>query len=148
MRKTKKKIRGGIAAIVLIKEKGKIKFLLLKRKQHWKGWEWVKGGSKRRESLIQTLKREIKEETRTIKNYKIKKTPYFHYFLYQRPFIKDKIKYWGAKDKVFLIYFFEKEIKINKKEHSGFGWFSKRQALKKITWPDQKKLFKKVTKNL
>ena len=143
------KIRKGIAAIIFRKEKGKTKFLLLKRKQNWKGWEFIKGGSQKKETTLQTLMREIEEETGIYELYKIIKTPYSHSFKYQKPFVKDKIRYYGAKNKIFLINFrFDKIIWIDRKEHSGYGWFSKKEALKRITWPDQKKIFIKAIKRL
>jgi len=148
MEKEKKKIRKGIAAIVFLKEKGKTKFLLLKRKMNWNGWEWIKGGSKKGESFVQTLKRELKEEIGIKNNYKLKTTPYSHFFLYQKSFIKDKKGYQGANDKIYLVQLFNSKIEVDKKEHSGHAWFSKKEAMEKITWPDQKKIFQIATRKL
>lgn len=144
----KKRIRKGIAAIVFLKEEGKTKFLLLKRKQNWKGWEWVKGGCKKGESSVQTLKRELKEEIGIKNNYELKATSYSHFFLYQKFFIKDKKGYLGAQDKIYFVQLINPKIKVDKKEHSDYGLFSKKEALKKITWPDQKKIFKNATRKL
>jgi 8-oxo-dGTP pyrophosphatase MutT (NUDIX family) len=141
-----KRIRNGVAAIIFMNVKGKRKYLLFKRKMHWKGWEWMKGGLKNGENILMGLKREIKEETgRREEEYSIKRTKFYHKFKYERPFIQDKKVWDGAKNKVFLIEFFDKKIWIGKIEHEGYRWFSRKEALKKITWPDQQKIFKRIT---
>ena len=58
-----KKWRPGIF-IVTYKRVGKeIKYLILKRKLHWKGYEFPKGGIEKKESLKKKATRELKEET-------------------------------------------------------------------------------------
>ncbi len=53
-------------------------YLILKRKRHWIGWEFPKGGVKRFELIKNTIKRELKEEVElsvvkgSIKNHKHK----------------------------------------------------------------------------
>ena len=59
----KSKYRKAVFIVVYRKEKDKILYLILKRKLHWKGWEFPKGGTEKREKLVQTLERELKEET-------------------------------------------------------------------------------------
>ena len=59
----KLKYRKAVFVVTYRKEKDKIKYLILKRKLHWKGWEFPKGGVNKDESLLHAVKREIKEET-------------------------------------------------------------------------------------
>ena len=139
-------IRKGVAAVVFRREReGEIKFLLLKRKKNWKGWEWLKGGCKKWENEDSCLKREIKEET-GVSKFKVKKTSYFHKFSYPELLVKDGRKYYGAKHKLFLVEVFSDKIKFDKKEHSGFKWVDKETVLKLITWKDQKNLFARIIK--
>ena len=140
-------IRKGVAAIVFRKDKGRTKYLLLKRKLNWKGWEILKGGCKLFESEDKCLKREIKEEI-GMSEFSVKKTKIFNKFKYQKLFQKDNRLYSGARHRIYLVEVFSKRIKIDKKEHSGFKWVLQKEALKIIAWDDQRKIFKRVTKKL
>ncbi len=139
-------IRKGVAAIVFRKEKGRKKYLLLKRKLIWKGWEWLKGGCKPREKEETCLVREIKEEI-NVKKFLAERTKHFNKFKYHRKLTKDHKKWSGAKHQVYLVEVFSKKVKFDKKEHSGAKWFSRKDALKMITWDDQREIFKKLTKS-
>ena len=137
------KKRKGISAIVFIKERNNFKFLLLRRKLNWVGWEFLKGGRKKGENEKECLKREIKEEI-GMKNFSFKKTPFFHEFRYSRPYKKDKIRWDSAKNRIYVVRIFSNKIKLDKNEHSSFKWFSKKDVLKKLTWKDYKILFEKI----
>ncbi|MEM2956155.1 MAG: NUDIX domain-containing protein [Candidatus Pacearchaeota archaeon] len=142
------KTRKGIVAIIFVRNKEK-KYLLLRRKMYWIGWEWLKGGRKKGEKEIECLKREIKEETgKNVEEYIVKKTNYIFSFKYERPFVHDKELWRGAKNRVYLVEFNNKKIKLDKDEHSSFRWVTRKKALKMITWDDQRKVFEKLTKNL
>jgi dATP pyrophosphohydrolase len=53
-----------VEAIVLRRNGSKLEFLLLKRKKEFGGfWQPLTGGNEDEESLIETLKRELREET-------------------------------------------------------------------------------------
>ena len=58
-----KKYRKAVFIIVHSKTKKGFEYLILKRKLHWKGWEFVKGGRRFFESRTCTARREVKEET-------------------------------------------------------------------------------------
>ena len=59
----KGKYRKAVFCIIYRKEKDKLLYLILKRKLHWKGWEFPKGGCEAKENLQKCIKREIKEDT-------------------------------------------------------------------------------------
>ena len=67
MKKTnnkKIKYRKAVFGVAYSKNKdGKIEYIILKRKKHWKGWEFPKGGIERGEKIIDAVKREVREET-------------------------------------------------------------------------------------
>jgi len=144
-KKQKKNVRKGIAALIYCENvRGKNEFLLLKRKLNWKGWEWCKGGIKKGENEFEAVEREMKEETGRKSGFVIKKTPFVQSFDYEKEFVKDKTGFLGARNFVFLVRFLDKKVKPDKKEHSNCGWFDKKDVLKKIAWPDQKKIFEQV----
>ena len=70
------KYRKAVFIVTYKKEGDKTLYLMLKRKLHWKGWEFPKGGAKKGETIRQTIIREVKEEVGLkpikITNYKIK----------------------------------------------------------------------------
>jgi 8-oxo-dGTP pyrophosphatase MutT (NUDIX family) len=143
----KKRIRPGIAAVIFVKNNGKKKYLLLKRKLYWTGWEWIKGGKKKGESELACLQREIMEETgKNPDEYYFKKTRFILKFMYERPFVQDFQLWNGARNRVYLIEFLNSKIKLDNDEHSGFKWVPKQDALKMITHEDQRKIFKKIAK--
>jgi 8-oxo-dGTP pyrophosphatase MutT (NUDIX family) len=141
----KKRIRPGISAIIFTKVNGKKRYLLLKRKMYWTGWEWLKGGKRDMEKEIQTLRREIKEETgKNPSEYTAKRTKSILTFMYQRPFVHD-FKLWdGGKNRVYLVEFNNPKIRLDSDEHSSYKWLSKKETLKRITFSDQAKIFKKL----
>ena len=141
------KIRRGVSAIIWTKDKGKKKYLLLRRKMYWTGWEWLKGGCKKGENELACLEREIKEETgKKVEDYIVAKTNIIFSFKYERPFVHDGELWRGAKNRVYLIELNNKRIKIDTIEHSRHKWVSKADALKLITWNDQRKIFGKLAR--
>ena len=136
------KTRKGIAAIIFYEGKDKEEFLILRRKKNWRGWEFLKGGRKLGESDEKCLKREIREEI-GVSRFKFRRTNEFHSFRYNKEYSKDDKRWGGAKNKVFIVSLPSKRIRIDRNEHSGFKWVSGKEALKRITWDDSKKIFRK-----
>ena len=138
----KLKYRKGVFLVVYRKEKGKIFYLVLKRKLHWKGWEFPKGGVEAGESLFNAVKRELKEETglepKKIVNMKISGK-----FLYPKLF-KDRPGIKGMAWKLFAVEVKRKKVKIDKLEHSGYKWLEFKEAYKKLSFNDKKKCLKLV----
>jgi len=126
--------------------KNKILYLLLKRKLHWIGWEFPKGGIKKKENLLSAVKRELKEETgQTALNIKN------HHFSgkYKYPQVyPDRKGIIGQTYNLFSAELKNKKVILDKKEHTGYKWLSFDKAIKKLTYKNQKKCLKKVDKSL
>ncbi len=111
-------------------------------------WEFAKGHIEEGESEVETVKREIEEET-GIKDLKIIPgfKEYIKYFFRNNYDLKkeDKNKApWIFKLVVFYLAETNTEnIKISD-EHIGFAWLPYKEALKKLTFKNAKNLLKKA----
>lgn len=114
----------------------KDKVLLLKKE---KSWVFPKGKAKRGETLIQTAIREIYEETGIKLNEKGIEVGLIKY-----RYIANDNQY----EKTVYYYLFFVEDKTVKIEDSflGYGWFYFDEALKTITYKNDKKILKKTFK--
>ncbi len=142
----KEKYRRGVFMLVYRKDNDQIHYLLLKRKLHWKGWEFPKGGIEKREFMRKAIAREIKEETGQIP-IKIKKFPLFGKYKYHKLF-KDREPFIGQTFSLYSIELKSKKIKVDAREHSTFQWATFKQALKKLTWSNQRKSLRMVNRSL
>ncbi len=130
----------------LFSKKTKLFYLILKRKLHWKGWEFPKGGIEPKETIKKAVIREIKEETSqkpfNIKSYKISGKYNYNKKFKDRPNIK------GQTYKLFSAELKNKKIKIDNIEHSTYKWLPYKKALKKLTWQNQKKCLRVVDEEI
>ena len=114
------------------------KVLLLKRE---KSWVFPKGKVKEGESLIQTAIREIFEETGikvNDKSIEIGNTNY-KYMTNDEQFEKT----------VYYYLFIVNDISVNiEKTFLGYGWFYFDEALKYVTYKNDKKILKNAIKKL
>lgn len=117
-------------------------YLILKRKLHWRGYEFPKGGIEDGESELDTVKREVFEETglkiKNIKNYN-KKGKY--------DFVRELPDRKGVSGQAYSLYSVEVgegDVVFDKHEHSGFQWLSYIDALKILSKPNQKECLKLV----
>ncbi len=141
-----KRYRKAIFVVTYKIENNKIKYLILKRKLHWTGWEFPKGGIELFELKRRVVRREIKEET-GLRVKKIKKFNVHGKYPYPKelPDRKDII------GQTFSLYAAEVEndkIKIDGDEHSTYKWENYKEAVKKLTWKNQKECLKKVNEYL
>ena len=105
-------------------------------------WDFPKGHIEKGESEIETVKREVYEET-GLKDIEI------------LPNFKTSIKYFFQKEgkKIFKIVVFylaranTKEVKISF-EHIGFVWLPFEKAVEKVTYKNAKEVLKKAHKFL
>jgi len=147
----KPKLRKGVFIVVYAKEKEKIYYLLLRRKLHWKGWEFPKGGLEARENIKKTIRREVQEETGqkiikgTIKNHKFSGA-----YKYNKT-LRDRMGFNGQTFKLYSVEIEKSKknkVKIDKNEHSKAKWLKFNKAMKKLTWPNQRKALRIVNKFL
>lgn len=136
-------------AVVFRREDNEIYYLLL----HYSGdhWDFPKGHIEKGENEIETVKREIEEET-GIKDIKIIKgfresIKYFFRQYKEKISLEDRNKNripWVFKTVVFYLAETKtKKIKISP-EHIGYQWLSYKKALKQLTYKNSKELFKKA----
>lgn len=139
---TKNKFRRAVFAVVYSKEDNKTKYLLLKRKLHWRGWEFVKGGVENSESEEDTVKREIKEET-GLKIKSIKKFDFHGEYRYRKKY-PDRGSLIGQRYSLYAVEVDGLKVKMDEKEHSNYEWLDFENAIKRLTWRNQKECLKIV----
>jgi 8-oxo-dGTP pyrophosphatase MutT (NUDIX family) len=141
LKKVLNKFRNAIFAVVYSKDKnGKIEYLLLKRKLHWVGWEFPKGGIELFETKKHAVEREVKEET-GLKIMNIKKFYISGKYRYKKEY-KDRKGFFGQKFSLYAVEVKKGKVAIDKKEHSDFEWANFDKAIKKLTWKSQKRCLK------
>ena len=151
MKSQKKQIYRKAVFIVVYRinqETKKPEYILLKRKLHWKGWEFPKGGIDKNETILQTVKRETKEETgfkpMKIINFNIKVKYKYAKILKDRPSVIGQTYHLLAAE----INPKDNKIKMDTTEHSSFIWLPFKEAIKKLTWNNQKKALRIVNSRL
>ena len=122
-------------AIIFRKDDSNIYFLLLKYPNYW---GFPKGEKEGNESDIETAKREIKEET-GIEDLKFifgfRKEYEYSYFLKGKKINKKAI--------FFLAETNQKDVKISW-EHEDYKWASYEEALKLLSYEDDKKILREA----
>lgn len=147
---SKGKYRKAVFILTYAKTRGKankkIEYLILKRRLHWIGWEFPKGGVRRFETKRRAVRREIREET-GLNILKIKKFHVHGQYRYDKKYAYRK----GMIGQTFSLYAVEvkkDKVKISDKEHSDYKWADFRQTLKLLTWNNQKRCLKIVNSYL
>ncbi len=138
----KLKFRKGVFIVVYSFYKNNLEYLLLKRKLHWTGWEFPKGAVEKFETKRMAVKRETMEETGLVP-VKIKKHKFSGKYLYSRT-LSDRPNVVGQTFSLYSVEVEKRKIKIDRHEHSRASWFSYKDAVKKLTYDDQKKSLKIV----
>lgn len=131
------KYRKGVFIVVFSKGK----YLILKRKLHWIGLEFPKGGCKAKENYIKCIKREIKEETgnKPISIISFNKSGKWKY----KKTMPDRKNFLGQSWILFAAELANKKIKLSK-EHSAYKWLNYKQAYSLLTYKNQKACLKLV----
>jgi len=136
--------RKAIFVVVYAKTKKGIEYLILKRKHHWKGWEFPKGGINFNEEKKDAAKRETKEET-GLKALRIKKFNYSGKYFYKKKFA-DRTGIKGQTFSLFAAEVKKGKVRFDKKEHLGYEWLDFEEAVKKVRFNNQKKALRIVNK--
>jgi len=134
--------RSGICAIIFLRKEQK--FLIFHRIKNWSGWEFLKGGIRAGETEEECLKRELEEETGSKKYKIIVRMPYEIKYSWTKEYVKDHHKWIGTSNRLYLIEFFDRRIKIDKEEHDGFRWVKNPE--KYLTYDNLKVAFKYFVK--
>ena len=121
-------------------------YLLLKRRWHWNGWEFTKGGVEINEKYLDAVKREIKEEAGQ-KATKIRRFNFFGEYRFSKN-LKDRPGYVGQTYSLYSAEVKDKKVIFDKKEHSEFKWLEFDDAYKKLKWSNQKRCLNKVNEYL
>lgn len=127
-----------------INSEGKIEYIILKRKKHWKGWEFPKGKIEKFETKKMAAKREVEEET-GLKVLRIKRFNEKGVYLYHK-MLKDRPGMIGQTYHLFAVEVEKADgkLKLDPLEHNGYKIVSFEEAQKKLTWPNQKRCLKIV----
>ena len=136
----KGRYRKGIFAVVYARTEKGIEYLVLKRKLHWKGWEFVKGKIESSETKKKAVRRELKEETGLIP-IKIKMFKEKGKYEYEKIFA-DRTNYVGQTYILFAVEVKKREVKVDKREHSDYKWLGFDKTLEKLTFSNQRKCLK------
>jgi len=139
-----KKYRKGVFFVIYAKnKKGNFEYLILKRQLHWKGWEFPKGGIEKKETHLKTIQREMKEET-GLAPLNFKKFNLNGKYKYDRN-LEDRPEIIGQTfESLYAVEVNKKKINVDGIEHSDYRWVDSRDALKLLTWDNQKQSLKLV----
>jgi len=135
-----------VFVVIYRKIQDRLQYLILKRKLNWKGWEFPKGRVKKDESVIKTIKREIKEETGQVPYY-IKKYTVIGKFDYKK-LIDSKPEFVGSKYRLYSAEIKENKIKIDSNKHNDYKWVDFKTAIKHLEWKNQRDSLKIVNEKL
>ena len=136
------KYRKAVFVVGYTKAKNKLEYLLLKRKLHWKGWEFPKGKIEPGEAVVSAAKRELLEETGH-KAIKIKKFNFSGKYKYKK-MLPDRPNVVGQTFTLYAAEIKKGKVSLDSKEHIGHKWVSFSKAIKMLKWPNQKKSLKIV----
>ena len=133
----KKQYRQAVFVVTYSKTSEGIKYLILKRKFHWRGWEFPKGGINYGESKRTAVKREILEETGE-KTLEVKRFNFHGKYNYKKKFPERK-DFIGQAYSLYAAEIKYGKVKIDKMEHLSYVWLPFNEAVKKVTHLNQKK---------
>ena len=136
--------RKSVFAVVYSRTKKGIKYLILRRRLHWKGWEFPKGGIEHNEAEKNAVRREVFEETGLKpRNGNLRKFDFSGSYRYKKNF-SDRHTFGGQRFYLYSVEVKIGKVKIDKHEHTRFMWVDFSKAIKMLRWNNQKKSLKIV----
>lgn len=130
-------------AVIFRKEGNKIYYLLLHYPSTARGaerdyWDFPKGHIEKREKEIETVKREVEEETglKDLKFIEGFKEWIKYFFRFKEKNILKFVTFYLAQTE-------EKEVKVSF-EHLGYEWLSFKEAIEKLTFNNAKEILIKA----
>lgn len=139
------KTRKVAIGVVFRKSADGIKFLVLRRKQGWKGWEFPKGGLDKGETARRAVLREVREETGLKRLRLVRQIPGKIIYNYPKGYAK-RHGYTGTEQKAFLIESLGGIVRLEKHSFNKFGWLGAKDAIKRLKWDNQRKLIRLILK--
>jgi len=137
------KYRKGVFVIVYYLDNEVPYYLVLKRKLHWTGWEFPKGGIDKGEAITEAVCREIKEET-GLKFSEMKKFNFLGKYDYQQK-LKDREHLQGQTfEALYAVKAKSQNVVVDNFEHTEFKWLPYEKAVTLLTWENQKQAMKIV----
>ncbi len=140
-----RKIRRAVIGIVFRDFPDGRKFLLLKRVEGWKGWEFPKGGVEKGETNKEAVLREVREETGLKRVKAIKRVGKPVKYDYPKKTC-EKFGCYGTIQKAFLVQAITTGVKVEKGSFSGYAWLTDKEAVAKLRWHNQRTLLRSVLK--
>lgn len=131
------KEKKGVSAVIY-DDKGQLYFLIFHRIRGWEGWEFPKGRIGPGETPEDAVAREITEET-GLRSFRI-----IRKMDEQRVFEKDGIRH------IFDVFLVEASMNVpvvlqkDNPEHDTYLWATEERALEKLTWDEEKTIFRKA----
>ena len=113
----KPKYRRAVFVVVYSIDNKIPKYVILKRKLHWKGWEFPKGGLEKGEKIAEVVRREVKEET-GLEARKIRRFNFSGKYKYHKKF-SDRKGFIGQSFVLYSAEVKEGKIKIDKAKIIG-----------------------------
>src|SRR3989344_1145865 len=132
--------RKSVFIVVYAKTNVEVRYLLLKRRLHWRCWEFPKGGIEKNEIEKNAAKREVFEET-GLKPLSLKRFNFSGSYRYKKN-LSDRFGFDGQEFYLYSAEVKREKVKIDRREHKSFKWVDFPVAFKMLRWPNQKKSLK------
>lgn len=139
--------RKSVFIVVYARENNKIRYLLLKRKLHWKGWEFPKEGIEKNEREEDAVRRGIREETGLNIKGQIKKLDVHGEYKYKKRY-NDRPNFIGQSFSLYAAEVVKGKVKLDVHEHSNYEWLEFNDAIRRLTWKNQQRCLEMVNSSL
>jgi 8-oxo-dGTP pyrophosphatase MutT (NUDIX family) len=138
-----KKYRKGVFIVTYALDKNNSPvYLILKRKLHWSGYEFPKGGKRFLESNLHAVKRELREEASLIP-IKIHNHKIHGKYKYKQE-LADREGVIGQTYTLYSAQVKQEKVKLDEREHLSYEWLPFEKAHYRLTYQNQKDCLKMV----